>query len=57
MDHALCAHPSCLPLRGLLPAGAPAWNTLGFPHPTLQNLQTQWTWGMAALYVHIVVES
>lgn len=43
MDHALC-----LFLRGLLPAGAPAWNTLGSPHPTLQNLQAQWAWGTAA---------
>lgn len=42
MDHALC-----LFLRGLLPAGTPAWNTLGSPHLTLQNLQTQWAWGMA----------
>lgn len=43
MDLALC-----LLLRGLLPAGAPAWNTLGSPHPTLQNLQAQWAWGTAA---------
>lgn len=48
MDHALCAHPSCLPLRGLLPAGAPAWNTLGSPRPPTQNLQTQWARTTAA---------
>lgn len=48
MNHALYACPSCLPLRDLLPAGAPTWNALGFPHPTLQNLQTQWAWGAAA---------
>lgn len=48
MDHALCAHPSCLPLRGLLPAEAPAWNTLGSPHPTPPNLQTQWARTTAA---------
>ncbi|KAJ8792514.1 hypothetical protein J1605_019733 [Eschrichtius robustus] len=47
MDKALCARPSCLPLQGLLPVGAPAWNTLGSPHPTT-NLQTQWAWGTAA---------
>lgn len=48
MDPALCAHPSCLPLRGLLPAGAPAWSTLGSPRPTPQNLQTQRAWTAAA---------
>lgn len=47
MDKALCARPSCLPLQGLLPVGAPAWNTLASPHPTT-NLQTQWAWGTAA---------
>lgn len=49
MNRALYARHSCLPLRGLLPVGAPAWNALGSPHPTLQNLQTQWAWGTAAL--------
>lgn len=47
-DHALCALPSCLPLRGLLPGRAPAWNSLGSPHPTPPNRQTQWAWGTAA---------
>lgn len=38
MEHTLRTHPSCLPLRGQLPTGAPAWNNLGVPHPTAQNL-------------------
>lgn len=46
---AFCASPICLPLRGLLSAGAPAWNTWGSLHPIPQNLQTQWVWSMSAL--------
>jgi hypothetical protein len=46
-ERVLCTRPSFLSLRGLLPAGAPAWNASGFPHPSAQNLQTQGLWDMA----------